>query len=145
MAYVPNEPIARRVKNRVDCNSQLDHTKRCAKMAASNGHRIDRLGAQLRGKRLQPFRGQITQVGRLLYTVEKRGFGNARHDSFSTLLLSKQLLPYTKSPENRQNTASTTIRLWALFLWRSCGNLLDSYPIDGYVVEACFDDLGARK
>ena len=46
MADIPDQPVARRVEHRMEGNRQLDHAERGAEVAAGDGNRIDRLGAQ---------------------------------------------------------------------------------------------------
>ena len=87
MADVPDQPVARRVEHRVEGNRQLDHAERGAEVAAGDGNRIDRLGAQFSGELLQLFGGQVAQIGRMPHPVEEWSLGRHAHGrSFSALL-----------------------------------------------------------
>ena len=79
MADIPDQPITWRVEHRVEGHGQLDHAERGAEVAAGDGNRFDRLGAQLRGERLQLFRRQIAQVGRVPHPVEEWCLGRYTH------------------------------------------------------------------
>ena len=87
MADVPDQPVARRVEHRVEGNRQLDHAERGAEVAAGDGNRIDRLGAQFSGELLQLFGGQVAQIGRMPHPVEEWSLGRYAHGrSFSALM-----------------------------------------------------------
>ena len=49
MADVPDDAVARRVEQVVQRDGQLDHAEAGAEMAAGDGDRVDRLGAQFVG------------------------------------------------------------------------------------------------
>ena len=49
MADVPDDPVARGVEHVVQGDREFDHAEAGAEMAAGDGDRIDRLGAQFVG------------------------------------------------------------------------------------------------
>ena len=70
MADVPQQPVARRVEDRMDRDGQFDHAQRRAQMAAGDRDRIDGLGPQLVGELTQLFGGEVAQIGRVANAVE---------------------------------------------------------------------------
>ena len=55
VAYVPNQPVARRVEDVVERHGQFNDAKPGAEVAARLGRRIDGLGAQFIGKLCERF------------------------------------------------------------------------------------------
>ena len=79
MPHIPNQPVIGRIKQIMNGNRQLDHTKASAKMATGNRHRINHLGAQFIGNLLHLCRLQRAQVFRSLYRIKERGLGRRAH------------------------------------------------------------------
>ena len=75
MADVPDQPVARRVEDRVDRHRQLDHAQRGAEMAAGDRDGVDRLGPQLIGNLTQLLRGEVAQIRRNADAIEQRSVG----------------------------------------------------------------------
>ena len=61
--------------------------ERGAEVAARDGNRIDRLGAQFSGEPFQLFGGQVSQIGRMPHPVEEWSLGRHAHGRSFTALL----------------------------------------------------------
>ena len=69
---IPDQPVMRCVKNRMHRDGQFHHPKRCAKMPAGNGNRVNGLGAQFLGQALQLFAREIPHIAWDRDTIEQR-------------------------------------------------------------------------
>ena len=64
MADIPEQPVARRVEQIVQRNSELDHAEPGTQMSAGHRHRADGLGPQFVRDLAEILFGQTAQVGR---------------------------------------------------------------------------------
>ena len=71
MAHVPNQPVARRVKHRMQRNSQFHNTKTCPKMTTGFRHHPDRLGTQFPRQRSQFPVGKSLEISRRLDPIKQ--------------------------------------------------------------------------
>ena len=65
MPDVPDQPVVRRVEDRMDGDRQLHHAQRGAEMTAGDRHRVDRLRPQFVRQLPQLLRREVAQVGRI--------------------------------------------------------------------------------
>ena len=72
MANVPNQAIARGVKNVMERGGQFDNAKAGAQMAAGVGNHGDGLAAQFVGKLPELAFGEPAQIGRLFNPIKQR-------------------------------------------------------------------------
>ena len=81
MADIPDDAVVGRIEDVVQRRGQLDHAEAGAKVAAGNGHGVDRLGAQLVGDLAQVALRKLPKIGRRDDRVEEgrlRGFRHVR-------------------------------------------------------------------
>src|SRR5215468_678410 len=76
MANVPDQPVARRIEEVVQCYSQFDNAEARSEMAARYCHRVDCLGTQFVCDLAQLLFVEPAKIGRLLDAIEKQ----AGHD-----------------------------------------------------------------
>src|SRR5262249_47753859 len=76
MANVPDQPVARRIEEVVQCYRQFDDAEPRSEMAAGYCHRVDGLGAQFVCDLAQLLFVEPAKIGRILDFLEKQ----AGHD-----------------------------------------------------------------
>ena len=81
MADIPDQLVARRVEDAVQCDRQFDHAKPRAQMAARHRNHIDGLVAQFVGQLLQRFCWKRPKICGIMDRIQQRGF----EDKFTEL------------------------------------------------------------
>jgi hypothetical protein len=81
MAHVPDDPVARRVKDGMQGNGQLHDPQPGPQMPAGDGHGGNRLGPHLVGKLSQIAVAQRLHVGRQRHSVKQRRLGSVSHSA----------------------------------------------------------------
>ena len=77
MADIPDQPVARRVKDVMQRHGQLDNAEPGTEMPAGDRHGVDQLIAQFVGDLAQIGLGKLAQIGRHVDLVqERRSVGN---------------------------------------------------------------------
>ena len=72
MTHIPDESVARCVKDMVHGDGQFNHAQARTQVSSGAGNTVDRFSAQLVGKLRQLFDRQITQIGRRRDPVKER-------------------------------------------------------------------------
>ncbi len=102
VTHVPDQPVARRVENRMQRDGQLDDPQPRAQVPASFRHGGNRFGPYLVGQLFQLGIRQRLHVGGNRYAVQDRGGGSVGHAS-SKGYLSREI---TNSAASRKVSAA---------------------------------------
>jgi hypothetical protein len=73
VAHIPNQPVTRCVKHRMQRDGQFHHAKTCPKMTPSLRYHPNRLGTQFLCQRIQFPVGKSFKIGRRLNAIKQRG------------------------------------------------------------------------
>ena len=74
MAYIPDQPVARRVEYVVQCHGQFDNAEAGPEVTAGHRHSTDRFGPQFVGHLPELPLVQVPQIGGSFDGVEKRSW-----------------------------------------------------------------------
>jgi len=79
VADVPDDAVTRRIEDVVECGGQFDHAETCTEVAASDGHCVDGLLAQLVGDLTNLLDLELAQIFRCPDRIEQRGLTKIGH------------------------------------------------------------------